>query len=289
MRQNGTRFCGQLTARNVRIACGLLLPVLASLAFASSAWAGFKVTDEHTGETFNAFTYGQTPYECAAPCAFTFTAVPSCVITNSSAIFSWTINGVLIHTPDGGIYFTSFHYDFPTVGTYLVQESEQTASCGTGGTFRLQVVDKTPPETTSASGPSAVTDNPTPTVAAPPAAPPDSTPPQISLAVAAQHLARVLQHGLKTNVGCSEACTLDVSLLATASERRQLKLAATKPLARTTLQLTDPGSRVITLKLTAHAHRALRSLNKATLTLSVGATDAAGNHVTRTIAVHLGK
>jgi hypothetical protein len=109
----------------------------------------------------------------------------------------------------------------------------------------------------------------------------------MSLAVASQSLAHVLQHGLKAKIGCSEPCTLDAKLLANRSLRRRLKLPAKNALAHNTTQLTAAGSRLVTLKLTTRERHALHALRKATLTLSVRATDTADNDRIRTIAVHL--
>jgi hypothetical protein len=133
------------------------------LALASTAAAGFNVTDEHTGQTFDALTYLNNAYPCDAPCAFTFTARLSCF--GSPAHFNWLIrdaSGQLIATPTGDPSHP-WHYDFTALGYYSVLEFEQNGECGTGATFRLQVLDRTPPATTITSGPRSVTEDATPT------------------------------------------------------------------------------------------------------------------------------
>ena len=136
--------------------------VLLALAFAGTASATFNVTDEHSGQTFGALMYLETPYACGAPCVFTFAAVQGC---GGSSSFSWAVRdaaGGLIESRFGPLVF---HYEFSALGLYSVLEGESSQNCGTGGTFRVQVVDRTPPETTITSGPAAVSADPAPSFA----------------------------------------------------------------------------------------------------------------------------
>jgi hypothetical protein len=59
----------------------------------------------------------------------------------------------------------TWRYVFPVLGTYTVIESEGSNTCATGGTFRVEVLDRTAPETTLTSSPSSVIDSATPTFA----------------------------------------------------------------------------------------------------------------------------
>jgi hypothetical protein len=128
----------------------LMATMMLTLGFAGTASATFNVTDEHSGQTFGALTYVETPYTCGAPCVFTFTAVQGC---GGSSSFSWTVRdaaGSLIESRFGPLVS---HDQFSALGLYSVLEGESSQTCATGGTFRVQVVDRTPPETTITSGP----------------------------------------------------------------------------------------------------------------------------------------
>jgi hypothetical protein len=147
---------------HVRLRRILMATVMLALAFSATASATFNVTDEHSGQTFGALTYLETPYMCGAPCVFTFTAVQGC---GGNSSFSWAVQdaaGNLIESRFGPLIS---HYQFSALGLYSVLEGESSQNCGTGGTFRVQVVDRTPPETTITSGPAAVSADPTPSFA----------------------------------------------------------------------------------------------------------------------------
>jgi hypothetical protein len=134
--------------------------VLAVLVAGASAFANFRVTDERTGQTFIATEYLHSPYECAAPCAFAFEAIPACGGAANPS-FVWGVRDGAEQT-FANASGRSWRYEFTALGDYSVWETESTATCGTGGTFRLRVLDKTPPEISITSGPSAVTDDSSP-------------------------------------------------------------------------------------------------------------------------------
>jgi hypothetical protein len=137
----------------------LILMVVLTLAFAATASAAFNVTDEHSGQTFGAFSYLETPYTCAAPCVFTFNALQVC---GGNSSFSWAVEDGAGNVLESRFGQVVSHYQFAALGLYSVVEGENSQTCGTGGTFRVQVVDRTPPETTITSGPASVSADPVP-------------------------------------------------------------------------------------------------------------------------------
>jgi hypothetical protein len=127
-----------------RVVTVLVAAFLAVLAAGPAAEAGFRVTDERAGVTFDAFEHIELPYVCGGPCALRFVAVPGC---SGNASFLWFVRDageavVATHVGAG-----PWRHEFP-VGRYSVLESESTGSCGTGGQLLLDVVDRTPPDTT---------------------------------------------------------------------------------------------------------------------------------------------
>jgi hypothetical protein len=135
------------------IRCLALAGVLIAVVGAAPAAAFINVTDERTGETFEASPYASTPYECAAPCALRFDALQGC---SGTVNFEWFVSDATgIIDQRGGL---SLRSEFTALGDYTVVEHENSGSCGANAQFQLRVLDRTPPETTITGGPSAVVD-----------------------------------------------------------------------------------------------------------------------------------
>ena len=145
--------------RSTRLGLLMVGAILFVLSTASPALAGFDVTDEHTGQTFNGSLYLATPYECALPCAFSFNAIRSC--NPGSASVAWWVRDSA-DRPIATAAGAEWRYEFTALGDFSVQESESSPTCGSGGLFRVRVVDRTPPDTIITSGPPPVTSDSTP-------------------------------------------------------------------------------------------------------------------------------
>jgi N-acetylneuraminic acid mutarotase len=158
----------------------------------------------------------------------------------------------------------------------LTGTGRSTSSGGTGG------------EGTSPSGGSGGTagGGATPPATEPVVGPVDTTPPVAIMSLkAARKLATVLKKGLVVTLGANELATLDVELLLDRKLAKKLKL---KPrVGRATVNLAAAGTHKVNVNLSASARRQLAQQRRVTLTVSVRATDTAGNHRTRIIAVHL--
>lgn len=117
---------------------------------------------------------------------------------------------------------------------------------------------------------------PTPTPAPSPA-PRDTTAPKLVLAVPSrQTLRQALTRGLRASASCSEACTTRAQLALRARDAKRLRLGdGRKPVvvARATARRSGP----LTLRFTARARRRMAPARSVTLTLTVEATDVAGN------------
>jgi hypothetical protein len=112
---------------------------------------------------------------------------------------------------------------------------------------------------------------------APPTAKPvDRTAPTLGIAFRAQRLRTVLRHGLRTTIGCSEACTTDIRLTLPRTTARRLHLTS-RLAAHRTVRFAAAGRKVVTLQLTRKTIRALRRVVRVTFTLRVTARDTAGN------------
>ena len=135
-----------------------------------------------------------------------------------------------------------------------------------------------PPPANPATAP-----QPQPATPAPAAAPltplpagskPDTRAPDISVSVAS-----TLKRGaaLKPLVGCSEACTISVRLLASRAVARRLGLPSTRPLGVGSRWLPARGRASVTVTLTAVARARLRRAGALPLTLRTDVRDRAGN------------
>ena len=117
---------------------------------------------------------------------------------------------------------------------------------------------------------------PTPTPGPPPA---DTTAPRATLRAAAQRWPAVRRTGLKVRVDCREACTIVGTVRLSARDARRHRLRGT--IGRSAEAFTTTGRRTVTIRITRAALRRLRTASAPAFTLTVTATDRAGN--TRTI------
>jgi N-acetylneuraminic acid mutarotase len=126
----------------------------------------------------------------------------------------------------------------------------------------------------------------TPPATVPVVGPVNTTAPEPAVSLKArQKLATVLKKGLVVTLSANEPATLEVELLLDRKPANKLKL---KPrVGGATVTLAAAGSQKVTVKLSASARRKLAQQRRVKLTVSVRATDTAGNHRTRTTAVHL--
>jgi hypothetical protein len=104
----------------------------------------------------------------------------------------------------------------------------------------------------------------------------DRTAPALGIAFRAQRLRTVLRHGLRTTIGCSEACTTDIRLTLARTTARRLHLTSRLAVHRS-VRFATAGRRAVTLRLTRRAVRTLRRVVRVTFALRVAARDAAGN------------
>jgi hypothetical protein len=127
-----------------------LVAVVVWLAPAPSAAARFMVTDERAGVTFDAIVHQTFPYQCGAPCTLLFTPVSVC---NTTMTYSWEL-----FDATGAQRFTitgtgAWRRELTELGAFRLFQMEHALNCGSGATFQLQVVDRSPPETTITAAP----------------------------------------------------------------------------------------------------------------------------------------
>ena len=99
----------------------------------------------------------------------------------------------------------------------------------------------------------------------------------------AQRLASVLKNGLVVTLSSNEPARLSVKLLLDAKLAKRLKVK--RQVGAATVSLTAAGSQKVALKLTATARRKLARQKPLKLTVSVRATDPAGNSITTSTTV----
>jgi hypothetical protein len=113
------------------------------------------------------------------------------------------------------------------------------------------------------------------------------TPPQVSVAAAAQKLGTVLKKGFKASARCASTCSIAGSLVLPSRTAKRLHIAAASnvTVARGSASLSHAGSATVTLKFTTRARKALAKLRSVTLTLRVVGANTAGSGpaVSRTV------
>jgi hypothetical protein len=85
----------------------------------------------------------------------------------------------------------------------------------------------------------------------------------------------VRRTGLKVRVDCREACTIVGTVRLSARDARRHRLRGT--IGRSAEAFTTTGRRTVTIRLTRAAQRRLRKASAPAFTLTVTATDRAGN------------
>jgi hypothetical protein len=102
----------------------------------------------------------------------------------------------------------------------------------------------------------------------------DTTPPLVGLKVARQRLAALIARGFAHSVTCDEPCRVT----------EQLTIGGVV-VGRKTVILTNGGTAVVRIKLTAKAKKALRKAKVVKMKLKLIATDAKGNNRTKTKSI----
>jgi hypothetical protein len=126
---------------------------------------------------------------------------------------------------------------------------------------------------------------------APPPLPPAATPPLVALVgrtPAAATLAKVLAKGLRNELSCNQACTVQSKLFIAAARAKKLGLLSARSKSRApvligtaTVKRSAAGTFVLTTKLTAKARRALRRLTTISVTQTIAVTGINGKSLTR--------
>ncbi len=149
----------------------------------------------------------------------------------------------------------------------------------TGGRLDVAAALAVPPLAASGSGPSAV---PAPATAPAPSSPTTTTPavdrtaPKVALSIAGSHLRLVRARGVRVTVTSSEACRVTLALVVDKATARRLHLRS-RTIGHATVRLTKAGKRVVTVRLSSRAARALSRAAKVRVLASAVAVDGAGN------------
>jgi hypothetical protein len=117
----------------------------------------------------------------------------------------------------------------------------------------------------------------------PPPPPPDRTPPGVKLKVTHTTLGKLISSGhIKLAIALSEAGSLRVTPTIHARVKHKTRVIG---LGKTvTARFAAAGTRTLTLTLNRNGKARLRKLRSATITLSIQATDTAGNRTTKLIS-----
>jgi hypothetical protein len=123
-----------------------------------------------------------------------------------------------------------------------------------------------------------------------PAPPADTTAPGLTLKLQRSPLATVLGKGLKVSASCTEACTVSTTATITAATARKLKLSKGKAafaLARSQTSAAAGAAKSVQLRVSSRTVKALRKVRSLPVTVTVEATDVAGNKTTKTQTLRL--
>jgi subtilisin family serine protease len=153
-----------------------------------------------------------------------------------------------------------------------------TAELGEGAhKFSTRAVDFAGTPDASAASDSFTVDVPDPP---PPPPPPDTTAPVVSYNLASrQRISSVSRNGIRVNVGCSEACSLQSAIVISGKEALRLRLvrrAADVTAGRKNAGLASVR-RTFTIRLTSAVRRRLATARSALVRVQIVAMDAAGN------------
>jgi hypothetical protein len=242
------------------------------------------------GTPFFLFTSGITPrslfaqaYDVDVP-----TTGPAASVTTTTATLTGTVN------PEGGPARVSFQFG-TTTGYGQTTAPLNIAPASVAVPFLAQLAGL-PPATTLHYRTVASTDfsvklgpDQTLTTAATTTGPPpppkvkDTTPPAVRLKISTTTLGKLIKAGkFRITVTLDEAATLRLTPSIKVKIRRKLRVVSVGPTI--TASFSRPGSKILTLSLSRNGKAFLRTLRKAKITVTIRATDTAGNTSTKKIS-----